>query len=240
MEKQLRHAQFGVVTLRKMRNSKSIRITAHSQSDILITMPYYVSYSEAMAFLETSADEIQREIVRLQNKKANRQTIFTPDVDFGTYSRKLQLQPELRTNVQVKITQEIVYICYPADRDITNPVMQEVIRKAVEHAWRVEAHEVLPHRTQELAEKYGFVYSKLSLKNTRSCWGSCAVNNNISLSIHLMHLPTHLIDHVILHELCHTVHKNHGVAFWNLLNVVNGGRAREYARQMRKYSTRVY
>jgi predicted metal-dependent hydrolase len=55
-----------------------------------------------------------------------------------------------------------------------------------------------------------------------------------------MHLPEHLIDYIILHELCHTVHKNHGAAFWDLLDRITQKKAREYARQLRAHSTRIY
>ena len=46
---------------------------------------------------------------------------------------------------------------------------------------------------------------------------------DINLNIHLMRLPEHLSDFIILHELCHTVHKNHGKAFHDLLNKLSGG-----------------
>ena len=240
MEKQLQHPQLGMITMRKIHNARNINITLRAENDILITMPYHVAFEEGIAFLNEKAAWIRTSMQRMKYKKENRQTVFTPETIFDTYARKLQLQPQERKNVQVKITEEVVYIFYPQDRNVTDPVVQEVIRKALEHAWKVEAHEFLPQRVKELAEKYGFSYGKLSVKNTRSCWGSCTPNNDISLSIHLMHLPVHLIDHIILHELCHTVHKDHSSAFWNLLNVVSGNRAKELSKQMRKHSTRVY
>ncbi len=240
MEKQLQHPQFGTVTMRKVHNARHVKITVRGENDVLLSMPYHVAFEEALDFLQEKSLWIRTSMQRLKLKKENRQTVFTPETAFETYARKLQLQPQKRKNIQVKITSEVVYIFYPEDRDVKDPVVQEVIRKALEHAWKVEAHEFLPQRMKELAEQYGFSYGKLSLKNTRSCWGSCAPNNDISLSIHLMHLPAHLIDHIILHELCHTVHKNHGPAFWQLLNTVSNGRARELSKQMRKHSTRIY
>ena len=37
-----------------------------------------------------------------------------------------------------------------------------------------------------------------------------------------MMLPDHLIDYVILHELTHTIYKNHGKAFWQYLDKITG------------------
>jgi predicted metal-dependent hydrolase len=207
---------------------------------VLVTMPLYASFSEAEGFLDSHVDWALQAMQRLSDKQAGSQTTFTPDTEFGTYSRKVQFIPAGRSNVYVEIKPEVVKIYYPSTVEIDNPQLQETIRKAIEHAWRVEAHEVLPKRLQQLAAQHGFRYKKLSIRGSRTCWGSCSPDNNINLSLHLMHLPDHLIDYIILHELCHTVHKNHGAAFWDLLDRVTQKKAREYARQLRAHNTRIY
>ena len=70
------------------------------------------------------------------------------------------------------------------------------------------------------AERCGFSYGKLSFRNNISNWGSCSFENHISLNVKLMKLPDEIIDYVILHELCHTVEKNHSPAFWKLMGKV--------------------
>jgi len=52
----------------------------------------------------------------------------------------------------------------------------------------------------------------------------------------LMLLPAHLIDYVILHELCHTKVKNHSSKFWDLLRKV-APKSDIYRKEMKKYST---
>ena len=61
---------------------------------------------------------------------------------------------------------------------------------------------------------------------------------NISLNIKLMKLPDEIIDYVILHELCHTVEKNHSAAFWKLVGKVCPAYPTLRAR-LRKYNTRI-
>ena len=100
-------------------------------------------------------------------------------------------------------------------------------------ALRCEAKRVLPAMVERLAHKHGFSYGHITIRATRSKWGCCTSQNNISLSLFLMTLPIHLQEFVVLHELCHTVHHNHSAEFHALLNKVTGGREKELNRQLK-------
>jgi predicted metal-dependent hydrolase len=239
-ERMLQHTKFGEVHFRKLPRSRSIRILIRPEKGVLVTLPLHESFTNAELFLYEKADWVIKAMQRIKTKQEEKKTVFTPETEFATYSRKVQLVPEVRHNVRVQIIPEIVYIYYPKHRSIQDETLQTVIRKAVEHAWKVEAHEALPQRVAQLAAQCNLIYKKLNIKNVRSYWGICMPDNSITLSIHLMHLPPHLIDFIILHELTHTIHKNHGAGFWKLLDRLANGKAREYSRALQKYSTRVY
>lgn len=105
---------------------------------------------------------------------------------------------------------------------------------------RAQAKQFLPARVEFLAKKFGFSYSKITVKDIRSRWGSCSAANNLNFSIYLMDLPDDLVDYVILHELCHTLHRNHGVHFWALLDACTGGKARQLSARMDEHSMRMF
>lgn len=100
-------------------------------------------------------------------------------------------------------------------------------------ALRREAKRVLPAMVERLAAQYGFSYGRVTIRATRSKWGCCTSQNNLSLSLFLMTLPAHLQEFVVLHELCHTVHHNHSTEFHALLNKVTGGKEKELQRQLK-------
>lgn len=79
------------------------------------------------------------------------------------------------------------------------------------------AKAALTHKLEILAQKHGFAYNRVSVKNQRTIWGSCSVKNNINLNCKLYALPDTLQEYVILHELVHLKHRNHSPAFWNEL-----------------------
>ncbi len=98
---------------------------------------------------------------------------------------------------------------------------------------RREAKRVLPAMVERLAKLHGFKYGRVTIRATRSKWGCCTSQNNLSLSLFLMTLPPHLQEFVVLHELCHTVHHNHSAEFHALLDKVTGGREKELNRQLK-------
>ncbi len=78
----------------------------------------------------------------------------------------------------------------------------------------------LPPRIAELAARYGFIYNRLTIKNNTTNWGSCSTRGNINLNLKIVSLPPALQDYILLHELCHLKHHDHGPAFHLLLEHV--------------------
>ncbi len=102
---------------------------------------------------------------------------------------------------------------------------------------RIMAKLQLPRRVAELAHLHGFKYQGVKIQSSRTRWGSCSARNSINLSLFLMQLPEHLIDYVILHELCHTVHHDHSNSFWALMMKVTDGKAMEWNNELKQYHT---
>lgn len=73
----------------------------------------------------------------------------------------------------------------------------------------------------ELSEATKLTYKKLTVRAQKTRWGSFSSHGTLSLNYKLVFLPEHLVRHVILHELCHSVHMNHSPEFWALLQTVD-------------------
>ncbi|MEI8390248.1 MAG: SprT family zinc-dependent metalloprotease [bacterium] len=58
---------------------------------------------------------------------------------------------------------------------------------------------------------------KLQIRKMTKRWGSCTSDGRIILNLDLVKAPSHCIDYVIIHELCHLKYRNHNADFFNLL-----------------------
>ena len=85
---------------------------------------------------------------------------------------------------------------------------------------RKDAKAQLPGRLAELAARYGFSYNRVAIKHNSTNWGSCSARNNINLNLNIVRLPFVLRDYILLHELCHLRHHDHGHEFHLLLEHV--------------------
>lgn len=78
---------------------------------------------------------------------------------------------------------------------------------------RAWVHARLLHYNRHYAHRYKRVF----IKNSKSRWGSCSSRGNLNFNYKLLFLPPQVADYIIVHELCHLRHFNHGPQFWALV-----------------------
>ena len=67
--------------------------------------------------------------------------------------------------------------------------------------------------------------ARVTLRDTRSRWGSCSARGNLSFSWRLIFAPEPVLDYVVAHEVAHLVEMNHGPRFWRLVESLAPGSA---------------
>lgn len=90
--------------------------------------------------------------------------------------------------------------------------------KAALRRWLARrAKEKLTPWLETLAADRGLRFSRIIIKNQRTRWGSCSADGVISLNAKLLFLQPQLVRYVLMHELCHTLERNHTSRFWTYL-----------------------
>lgn len=79
------------------------------------------------------------------------------------------------------------------------------------------AKEELPPKVAYYAQLMGVQPTGLKITSARTRFGSCSGKNSLCFSWRLMEYPEAAVDYVVVHELAHITHKNHGPRFWALV-----------------------
>ncbi|WQY60172.1 M48 family metallopeptidase [Helicobacter pylori] len=70
-----------------------------------------------------------------------------------------------------------------------------------------------------IAQKMQTSYTHFSIRNNAKVLGSCSYHNRLSFALLLVCTKKEAIDYVIIHELAHTIHKNHSKNFWRCVQI---------------------
>ena len=220
--------RIGTVTFSKNKRSKNIKISVKPDKTVLVSFPFFVSTKKVVDFVLKNEVWIRKQQLKFESKKygLNECSVLTTKLHEIFFKSGVENKFNINDN---KI--ELII------KDFDSAESRHFIDNILIDVYRFEAKNLLPGKLNNLANKYGFSYNKVTIRNNKRNWGSCSSKNNISLNLQLMKLPDELIDYILLHELVHTEIKNHGLKFWKKLNQLTDFRARELAKQVKQFST---
>ena len=200
--------EFGEIKIRKNKLARSVKLSVGVDGSLRASIPYYSPEFAVRRLVNGNRDEIRKMLATHNAKNSYK------DGDLIGKTHTLFLQKFSGEEIKISNEGNQILVQIPQELAFENPLVQSEIRKTVSKILRKQAKAYLPRRIDFLAEKYGFSFEKLRFSHTGTRWGSCSSSGTISLNIALMNLPHHLIDYVIIHELCHTRQMNHSSKFW--------------------------
>lgn len=215
-------SDIGLVEITKRRQNRRIIVkSGNRQVCLKISIPYYVSYDEAIGFVCKNLVPIRDKLI------AHKHLSIMPSVineDFfyenAFFSVKVERVSEISLKKEVAVCQKgSLYIIRVSEKlDMLEKIMQEKLLLLFEKIVRKEAKLYLPIRLKQLSALHNIPFHSVKINNACTRWGSCSSKNLINLTMKLMLVPADLIDYVLLHELAHVVHKNHSTKFWTFLS----------------------
>jgi predicted metal-dependent hydrolase len=194
----------GTVFVYKRRGAKNIRLSVNSDGKVRVTIPPWLPYKAGLAFAEKKSAWLVAQ---------KPQEGFTDGQRLGKFhTLHIESRKEL-ARIQTRVTDTEAFVLYPHG----TPALQidEAAHKVAKRVMKTEADRLLPQRLDQLAEKFGFSYASVSIRHLKSRWGSCNSKKALVFNYYLMQVPWEEIDYVIIHELSHTKHLNHGTDFWS-------------------------
>lgn len=230
MEKKIHDNDLGIILIRS--TARATRYTLKiSKGMITATMPVGGDEAELLSFIEAN----RKKLIDAIEKHPPRPLLDETTV-LQTTTFRLQIFRTDRINYYMALNDGVLRIACPNDTRFELEIVQEILKDLLEKALRHEAKRLLPDRLMTLAARHHFTCTGVRIMNSKTRWGSCSSRKSINLSLSLMLLPWHLIDYVLLHELCHTVEMNHSDRFWQLLNSLTDNKALALRNELKNYS----
>lgn len=216
----------GIGTVAVYRRRGTQRLTIRITEDgVRVSTPPWAPYRSALAFVESKRSWIQS-----HQKPAQ---LFKPQSRIGKYHQLTFVLADIqKATVRVNDTRIIVRI--PAQSAYDEPANQTVAKRGITKALIEEGKQLLPQRLQAIAQKHGFTYTGVTIRQLKSRWGSCSSLNHITLNCYLMQLPWKHIDYVLVHELAHTKVHAHDARFWKVVTDILP-ESKQIRREMRDF-----
>lgn len=193
------------VLVRTKRNRRArrmtLRIDAANDCAVLV-LPSRASLSEGIDFARSKAPWVKEKLESLPPRMP-----FAPGKTIRVKGENLTIRYDNRVGARVKRDGDILRV--GGDPDL--------VRDRVVHWLRERARHAIARRVEERAQMIGKRFRRITLRDSRTRWGSCSARGNLSFSWRLILAPVEVLDYVVSHEVAHLAEMNHGPRFWRLV-----------------------
>ncbi len=194
------------VVLRRSARARriSLRVSA-LDGRVTLTLPKGVAEDEAMAFARSKEAWIRG---HLDARGADVVVAHGAEVPIGGVAR----------NVVPGAGRRVVI----SDTEIAVPGAPAQVGKRLGAHLKAHARIRLAEASDRYASLLGRPYNRISIRDTRSRWGSCSSQGTLMYSWRLVLMPDAVLEYVAAHEVAHLAEMNHSRAFWDTVARIHG------------------
>ncbi len=223
-QERLSFEQIQVKVVRR-RGVKNLTLRFQSENDITVTAPKRVSKDFLVRFLESKKSWIEEQQKVFSKWTAWQERQGAAGEPYYFLGQKFELRYGLTLLNQIVVQADphhpggpVLWVHWPEKhRGPDMPTAQALA--SIKKFYHLEAVRLLKPRVEVLAKQIGVPVPRVvKFRSQKSRWGSCSSKGSINLNRKLLGAPLHVIDSVIIHELCHLKHLNHSSDFWGLMN----------------------
>ena len=182
---------------------KTLSLTINENAELVIRAPLRLSIKKIQDFINEKESWINRKQVIIQNQ--------IKDVTINQ-NKLLYLGSLFPININQSATKDLMFT---GEEFIANSIEPNPLSLSIKKWYKKKFREIAIPRVTYFAEQHNLMVNQIRIKNQKTMWGSCSSKNNINLNYLLLMAPMKVIDYVIIHELVHTIHRNHSLDFWS-------------------------
>ena len=180
-------------------NRKTLSLIINNKGELIVRAPLKCRDSAIFDFIKAKAEWIiKKRTITIQNliKPIEIKTGAKLTLLGKTYDIKLD-------NVKsVKIIDNTLVVPMQNSKNKLILYLKRTLKRLIEDKIKI------------INQTYDFKYNNISISSAKTNWGSCSGTNNLHFTYKLMLCPEQVVDYIIIHELVHTVIKNHSKTYW--------------------------
>lgn len=170
----------------------------HKKRMVVLSMPKLCSKKKAIDFISEHIDWIEEKLAQLPEVK------------------------EFENGEKISLFGRQVTICHSQDFGAPKLIENELfvggdqvfLHRRIKDFIKREAKKIFYTKSKALAEQISCKLTGVSIKDTKSRWGSCSSLNHINYNWRIALAPDFVIDYLMAHEVAHLKHQDHSPAFW--------------------------
>ena len=190
-------------TVRRSTRARRVRVRVDADATVEVVLPARAHQREAALAVRELRPWIDR---RVEEARAARARLQSPPGTLPLLGAQLRLQHDPGRR---RVHRQGDVLRVPAD-----PATRQA---AIERWYRAQARAEIAPRLDNATATLGRGYTKLTIRNQRTRWGSCSATGAMSFNWRLLLAPEPVLDYVIWHEACHLVVMDHSRRFWTLV-----------------------
>lgn len=191
------------VHLRRSPRAKRLSLrVSRLDGKVTLTLPLRFPRHEALAFVQEKEDWVARHLAQQKPQSIAQLGAVIP----------VEGSHQIITPAPVRSVQRHEGRLLVPDRD------PDRTPNRVASYLKLLARDRLVEASDQYAGQIGRAYSKFTLRDTRSRWGSCSSQGGLMYSWRLIMAPPEVLNYVAAHEVAHLVEMNHSPAFWAIVD----------------------
>jgi predicted metal-dependent hydrolase len=202
--------------VRKKKFTGNISISISERRGVVVNAPFWVTEGLIRNFIEEKSEWIKKHLKHIGAKKVSKQYCEgEKHLYFGKEYSLVISTSETHGRSKINLTTNSLEIQIP--KGIPEEKFPEKVKDALLYWYLEMGIEIITGKVNHYSKVIGVNYKKINLKKVSSIWGSCSPTNCLSFNRKLVMAPHEVVDYVVIHEVSHMVHRNHGTNFWNLV-----------------------
>ena len=194
------------INIKKDKRAKRIILkVSNIDGNISITLPKYESEKKGLKFLLKNQEWVLKQL-----------NSFPKKVPFKNLS-EIPYMGKMHKIIHLSKSGNLIYIY---KNQIIFFGKKENLSKNIKSWLYGKAKNEIIKLANSNVSYLGKKYNKIYIKDLKSSWGICGPSGNISFSWRLILAPKHVMEYIVVHELCHLVEFNHGKEFWQLVTAI--------------------